>query len=149
MIRKLLGLDWLARKLGYVEQDVRVMRRDLTDLVGRVQELEERAAGVVRLPQLTRVEPMPVPVKPHCVAPALVSCSCAGECTLARPVLASVRLDVPCVRRQVRRSARRCEASAMIGHCNATKPDRIRACREACAPETVREYNDGEGCTCN
>ena len=36
------GLDWLAKKLGYVEQRVNGLRSDLTDLVGRVQQLEER-----------------------------------------------------------------------------------------------------------
>lgn len=39
--------------------------------------------------------------------------------------------------------------STIVTHCNATKPARIQACREACAPETVREYSDGEGCVCD
>lgn len=105
MIRKLLGLDWLARKFGYVEQDVRIMRRDFTDLVGRVQELEERL-----------VERVPLKSKSALVA------------------------DVMSVAAAL--------ATVMV-HCTATKPDRIRACREACAPETVRDYADGVGCTCN
>jgi hypothetical protein len=41
VLGKLLGLDWLARKLGYVEQDVRIMRRDLTDTTLRLEKLEQ------------------------------------------------------------------------------------------------------------
>ena len=59
MLKRLFGLDWLAKKLGYVEQDVRTLRRDFTDLVGRVQQFEERIADGA---------PVLTPAKPRCAA---------------------------------------------------------------------------------
>lgn len=61
MIAKLLGIDWLARKLGYVEGDVRTARRDMCALESRVQELEAEVRAIprpnvveVRRPYVTR-----------------------------------------------------------------------------------------------
>lgn len=47
MIRALLGIDWLARKLGYVEQDVRTMGQRLVGVEKRV-ECRELADAYVR-----------------------------------------------------------------------------------------------------
>lgn len=95
MLRAWLGIDWLRRKLGYVESLVHTIRRDLTDLVGRVQELEERMADVAPVLTPARAAPAGAPETPSPVSAPVQAAAGRTEppVGLGSHVLAGTRYD--------------------------------------------------------